>query len=420
MLERDQQYVWHPFTPQMRGYEAIPIRSAKGVWLYPYEGEPIIDAISSWWVNLHGHANPILNEALSKQAIDLEHVIFAGFTHAPAVNLAEKILKLFGLPQGKAFFSDNGSTAVEVALKIALQYFYNRDQPRLKIIAFEGAYHGDTFGAMSVGDRNPFNQPFFELLFEVQFLELPTADNHLAVYEKMQAYLSTNDVAAFIFEPLVQGAAGMRMYGAEYLEVLMQMAKKSGAFCIADEVMTGFGRTGAHFASHHLTTQPDLVCLSKGLTGGYMPLGLTLVSEPIYAFFRNQDFLKTFFHGHSFTANPLACAVALASLELLLQPQTQQAITRITSQNQHFAQEIASHKRVREVRTQGTILAIELQNQHQTSYFNEERQDLYRYFLNKGVLLRPLGNVIYTIPPYCTSADELEKVFRTIRHYLDA
>ncbi len=418
LIQKDQNYIWHPFTPQTSGYESVIIKSAKGVWLYTQEGEAIIDAISSWWVNLHGHAHQALNKALQEQSERLEHVIFAGFAHEPAICLAEQLLKNFGMYVGKVFFSDNGSTAVEVAIKIALQSFFNQDKPRLKLIAFEGAYHGDTFGSMAVGDRNAFNAPFFDLLFDVSFLPLPSDTNFDAVCSAMQAHLAQENVAAFIYEPLVQGAAGMRMYAPEHLETLMQMVHLAGGLCIADEVMTGFGRTGTLFASQQMRVQPDLVCLSKGLTGGYMPLGATLVQESVYKHFQNKPFLKTFFHGHSFTANPLACAVAKTSLDLLLEASTQANIDRITGQNKCFLEEIKQLKRVREVRTMGTILAIELENEQVTSYFNEERQDLYQYFLQKGVLLRPLGNVVYTMPPYCITENELQRVFDVIKAYI--
>jgi adenosylmethionine-8-amino-7-oxononanoate aminotransferase len=420
LIERDQQTIWHPFTPQKGFPYLLPVKSAKGCWLYLENGKKILDAISSWWVNLHGHSHPYLAEAISKQAKELEHVIFAGFTHEPAISLSERLLKILPYNQSKIFFSDNGSTAVEVALKMALQYFWNQGQKKkTKIIALEGAYHGDTFGAMSAGERSPFVAAFSPLLFEVEFLPLPNEENIEQVQSQFHKAIESQEVAAFIFEPIVQGASGMRIYEAKYLDKLIKIAHESDILCIADEVMTGFGRTGNLFASLQLQNMPDIVCLSKGLTGGMMAMGVTSCSSKVYEAFYVDDFYKTFFHGHSFTANPLACAVANASLDLLLKNECQEKIQWITHQHEAMKKEAIHWKKALNVRTKGTIFALELNTSQQTSYFNEARSYLYPIFINKGVLLRPLGNTIYVLPPYCIDSEELNFVYHAIREVME-
>lgn len=415
LLERDQQTIWHPFTPQKGFPYLLPVRAAKGSWLYLEDGRKILDAISSWWVNLHGHSHPYLAEALSRQAQQLEHVIFAGFTHEPAVRLAERLLGLLPRNQARIFFSDNGSTAVEVALKMALQFFWNNgEKHRIKIVALEGAYHGDTFGAMSAGERSPFVSPFVSHLFDVDFIPLPNQENFESVLLRFECLLQRQNVAAFIFEPLVQGAGGMRFYDATHLDKLLALARRYGVLTIADEVMTGFGRLGTLFASLQLEYMPDIVCLSKGLTGGFMPMGITSCSQEVYQAFYVDDFYKTFFHGHSYTANPLACAVANASLDLLLSETCQQQIAMIAEAHREFSRVTTAWKNVRNVRHKGTILALELDTTTQTSYFNEARSFLYPLFIEQGVLLRPLGNTIYILPPYCITIEELAFVYSAI------
>lgn len=419
-ISKDQQFVWHPFTP----FEGLPapveIVRGSGALLFTREGKTIIDAISSWWVNLHGHANPVIAAAIAQQAASLEHVIFAGLTHQPAIELAEKLIIETAWPSGKCFFSDNGSTAVEVALKIALQFFHNKGERRTKVIALQGAYHGDTFGAMAVGERSPFNAPFGDKLFEVQFLTVPYCQNpieqnlekeHDATLQSFERLLDSGDVAAFVFEPLVQGASGMNMYPAKLLNELLKYCKAQGIITIADEVMTGFGRTGKTYASQHLDTFPDLICLSKGITGGFLPLGATLVSEHLTEPFRVNDLLKTFFHGHSYTANPIACAAANASFDLLMLPQTQNAIHQLTEKLEAFARELHGHQAFNHTRHIGGILATACSTEGATGYFNEARNRLNQYFLEKGILLRPLGNVLYLIPPYVIDNEQLDYVF---------
>ena len=398
----------------------IHIDRAKDCILYAQDGKEYIDAISSWWVNIHGHANPFIAKQIAEQALKMEHIIFAGFTHTPAVELAKNLIKILPDSITKIFYSDNGSTAVEVAIKMALQYWHNQSiENKTRIIAFENSYHGDTFGAMSVGARGAFNNPFAKHLFHVDFLPTPNDANIEAVKEQLTHLLSGDDVTAFIFEPLIQGAGGMLMHRAEHLDALLQIAQQHKVLCIADEVMTGFGRTGKNFAIDFLKNKPDLVCLSKGITGGFMPLGVTACSQKIFDAFYSDKKEKAFYHGHSYTANPLACAAANASLELLLGESCQLQIQNIKLSHATFAGTLKNNDFVKEARQQGTILAIELNTKEDSSYFNTIRDDVYNFCLDAGVLLRPLGNVLYIMPPYCIRPDELEKVYQVITRVID-
>lgn len=416
---RDLQSVWHPFTPLPDNTKVLPLSGAKGVYLHTTDGRRILDAISSWWVNLHGHSHEYIAKAIYAQASTLEHVIFAGFTHEPAVRLAERLLEILPANQDKVFYSDNGSTAVEVALKMAFQYWHNQGISKKKVIAMDGSYHGDTFGAMSVGDRNVFITPFVPYLFDVEFISFPGKDTSHSVIHTFTQLASSGEVAAFIYEPLIQGAAGMRMYPPEVLNQLLTIAKEHQIICIADEVMTGFGRTGKLFASQYCAVQPDIMCLSKGLTGGTMALGVTTCTEEVIRPYRSDDLMKTFFHGHSFTANPIACAAANASLDLLLTEECQQNIRRITGKHLAFLNEISQHSRVLDARAMGTILAIEVKTSADTSYFNEVRNSLYDFFMARNILLRPLGNIVYVLPPYVITNDELDIIYRAILELLN-
>ncbi len=391
----------------------IPIVRGEGALLYAEDGTNYIDAVSSWWVNLHGHAHPYIAQQVAEQLQTLEHVIFAGFTHPAAVTFAERLIKILPQGQSRIFYSDNGSTAVEVALKMAIQYWENVGTPKKKIIAFRDSYHGDTFGAMSVSARSAFTAPFWPYLFDVSFIDVPIPGNEAETIQQLEALAKTGDMAAFIYEPLVLGTAGMVMYKPEVLNKLVRICQQHNILTIADEVMTGFGRTGRIFASDYLELKPDMTCLSKGLTGGTMALGVTSCSHRIYQAFLHNDKSKTFFHGHSYTANPVACAAGLASMDLLLQPETQQSINRISSSHAAFAESIKVLPNIKEVRQQGTILAVEFEVGC-TSYFSNLRDTLYNFALEQGVILRPLGNIIYIIPPYCIAKDQLEKVYQTI------
>ncbi|NDK56301.1 adenosylmethionine--8-amino-7-oxononanoate transaminase [Pontibacter fetidus] len=414
LAERDQQIIWHPYTQMKTAALPIAIVRGEGALLFAEDGKEYIDAVASWWVNLHGHAHPYIAEKVSEQLHTLEHVIFAGFTHQPAVELAEGLLKILPEGQSKVFYSDNGSTAVEVALKMAIQYWANLGTPKKKIIAFRDSYHGDTFGAMAVSSRSAFTAPFWSYLFEVDFIDVPVAGNEAETIAQLEALAIYGDVAAFVYEPLVLGTAGMVMYEPEVLDKLLAICQQHNILTIADEVMTGFGRTGKLFASHYLQNKPDMVCLSKGLTGGTMALGVTTCSNKIYNAFLADDKGKTLFHGHSYTANPVACAAGIASLALTTSPETQQNLERIATRHQAFAEELKPLQGIKEVRQRGTILAIEFADES-TSYFSNLRDLFYNYTLEQGVILRPLGNIIYIIPPYCITDTQLDKVYQTIK-----
>ena len=381
------------------------------------DGTRYLDAISSWWVNLHGHSHhPFIAERVSEQLRTLEHVLFAGFTHPAAVELAEQLLALLPANQARAFYSDNGSTAVEVALKMVLQYFHNLGQPeRRTFICFQNSYHGDTFGAMAVSARGAFTEPFWPLLFDVEFLEVPVPGREAETLAQLDALLTRPDVAGFIFEPLVLGTAGMVMYEPEVLSELLRRCHQAGVLCIADEVMTGFGRTGPLFASELLIEQPDIMCFSKGLTGGTLAMGLTTCAAPIYAAFLSDDKMRALFHGHSYTANPVACAAALASLELTRAEECTAQRRRIEAAHAAFRQEIEGQPGIRAVRHRGTILAVEYDPGEGTSYFSRLRDAFYQLALDHHVVLRPLGNVVYLLPPYCTTNAELELLYAVLR-----
>lgn len=417
LSERDQQNIWHPYTQMLTATPAIPIVKGKGAYLEDEHGKQYLDAISSWWVTIHGHAHPYIAQKVAEQLLQLEHVIFAGFTHPPAIDLAEALLSILPNNQEKVFYTDNGSTAIEVALKMCLQFWNNKDQKREKIIAFKNAYHGDTFGSMSISGRSAWTKPFANLLFDVVFIEAPTEGNLPEI--KKQVSQIASDTACLVYEPLVQGSAGMLMHEAIHLDELMKHCRKEGILLVQDEVFTGFGRTGKNFATDHLIEQPDLMCFSKGLTGGTMPLGITTCKQEIYEAFLSEDRHKALFHGHSFTANPLACTAALASLELLLQTETQHNIARICQQHSQYAMTIKDHPQVREVRQIGTILAIEWETGDESSYFNSFRDQLYNYFLDKRILLRPLGNIIYLVPPYCIEEEALNYIYSCITEALE-
>jgi adenosylmethionine-8-amino-7-oxononanoate aminotransferase len=420
IVNKDQQFIWHPFTHIKYAKEPINIVRSEGLYYIDENGNKIMDAISSWWVNLHGHSHPYISKKVSEQLFTNEHSIFSDFTHPTAVLLAERLIKKLPNNIHRVFYSDNGSTAVEVALKMALQYWNNKGENRTKFICFENAYHGDTFGGMSVGARNVFNQSFSSLLFDVEHIPTPTNENIFELKEKIKSLSSKNDIAGFIYEPLVQGASGMLMYEASLLDELISICKQNNILCIADEVMTGFGRTGTFFASEQMENKPDIICLSKGLTGGYMPLGVTACSNFIYEAFIQSDKTKTFFHGHSYTANPTACSAALASLDLMDEKQTLESIRQITEAHLSFKIEIENHNACKRVRCCGTILAVELTSTENTNYLNKESENIASYFLQKGILLRPLGNIFYLIPPYCITTNELSYIYATIKEFLNA
>lgn len=418
LSKRSKSVVWHPFTQMQLGPDPIGLVRGEGVYLYDEEGKQYIDGISSWWTCLHGHSHPYIAEKINEQAKRLEHVIFAGFTHEPAVRLAERLLEVLPSNQSRIFYSDNGSTAVEVGLKMAFQYWQNIGREKKKVIAFKEGYHGDTFGAMSVGSRSAFTEPFSPFLFDVEFVESPAKDAKKCL-EDIKQLVETNDVAAIIYEPLVQGAGGMLIYTRETLDAILSLCKQYEVLCIADEVMTGFYRTGEFFASNVGEEQPDILCLSKGLTGGVMAMGVTTCTAKIYDAFLSDHFMsKTFFHGHSFTANPLACASANASLDLLLGDECQSRIKQIQSKHETFALGISANENVKNVRVLGTILALDIKSEVITGYGNAVRDEINYFFLDHGILLRPLGNTVYLLPPYCISDQELDLIYTKIREYI--
>ena len=419
-VSRDLASIWHPYTAVSDREIPIYIEKASGLYLYTEKGEAIMDAVGSWWVNLHGHSHPYIAKKISEQAETLEHVMFAGFTHKPAIKLAEALLGLFNGRFSKVFYSDNGSTAVEVALKMSFQFWFNKACPKTKVLALEGAYHGDTFGAMSVGERSLFTQAFQSFLFDVVFI--PLAENSLQVAEEL---FETEEFACFIFEPLIQGAAGMVMYEARWLDQLIRLAKNKNVLCIADEVFTGFGRTGKAFAIDHCQESVDIICLSKGLTGGALPLGATLCTASIFEAFKENNKqpsdleglnIKTFFHGHSFTANPIACTAALASLELFSLPSCQDSVQAIENSHKEFCNSFdpSKYPAIETVRHKGVVLVIVYKVEQDYGYLSEMRNSLYAYFLSKGILLRPLGNIVYLVPPYCINSTELERLYQAI------
>lgn len=415
--ELDRKYVWHPFTQEKTEPHPFVVESAKDATLYLEGGNTLLDCNSSWWVNVHGHGNPEIQQAINEQFSKVDHVIFAGATHHKAIELAQRVATLLPSDLEKVFFSDNGSTAVEVALKMTIQFWHNQGIKKKKILAMRGAYHGDTFGAMSAGERDYFNVPFEDYFFSVDFIDFPNEKNEMAVLEMADEFLSTGEYATLIVEPLIQGSSGMRTYSSFFLDKLVEMARCYETLVIFDEVMTAWGRTGKMFALDHLKQVPDIVCLSKGLTGGVLPLGLTVASQKIYDAFWRDEKHKAMLHGHSFTGNPLACAAACASLTLFERESTWENIARICRMNVEFAKEIKGKELPVSVRNLGTILALEIENDKH-GYFSTLKEEAYLFFLKNGLLLRPLGNVIFINPPYCLKKEEQEFIFEKIRQFL--
>jgi len=412
--EKDKEFVWHPFTQAKTALPPMVINRAEGVWLFAENGKKYMDVNSSWWTNIHGHGNEYIADKIREQFLELDHVIFAGVTHPKAVELSERILNLLNGDFQKVFFSDNGSTSVEVAIKMVYQYWFNKGISKKRFLAIEGSYHGDTFGAMSVGQRGNFNQPFEHLFFDVDFIAFPTSENQEEVLKSIESLFQTGEFAGFIFEPLIQGAAGMRIYNADFLNKAIELAKKHQVLTIADEVMTGFYRTGTAFSIHQLKARPNIICLSKGLTGGVLPLGLTVSTNEIYQAFLADETAKALLHGHSFTGNALACASSCASLDLLLSDETLHAVARITKSHQKFVLEHKKNPLFESINSLGTILSISLKTEEGNSYFQQIRDQAYQYFLAHGFLIRPLGNVIFVNPPYCITDEELESVYKVI------
>ena len=421
LAARDGACLWHPYTQMLNQPPPLEVVRGAGVYLYTADGRRYLDGVSSWWVNIHGHAHPKLNAALARQAETLEHVIFAGCTHPPAVELAERLVALLPDRVARVFYSDNGSTAVEVGLKLAWQYWLNRGEPeRRTFIALEHAYHGDTVGAMSVSAASSFTAPFEPLLFPVVRVADPCryrdprgqmrtrgSSECLASLEAQLEALGPT-VAGVLVEPMLQGVGGMIIQPPEYVAGVRRLCDRFGTLLIADEVLTGFGRTGRMFACEHAQVSPDIICLSKGLTAGYMPLAATAATEAIYEAFLSEDRGKTFFHGHSYTANPLACAVGLASLDLFRDEDVLGRIARLEAQLRAGLEPLGELPWVGDLRVIGGVGVVELAPApgQAGGYFDQVGPRVARAFLDRGLLIRPLGNVVYFMPPYAISDDE--------------
>jgi adenosylmethionine-8-amino-7-oxononanoate aminotransferase len=415
-LALDQRHVWHPYTQHGIAPTATPVVRGEGAWLTRADGSRLLDAISSWWVTLHGHAHPAIASAVAEQARVLEQVIFAGFTHEPAARLAAELAERLPAGLSRIFYSDDGSTAVEVAVKMALQYWRLRGEARPLIAALENAYHGDTFGAMSTSARGVFTEPFAPQLFEVARLPDPSSGDALAGLRRLLEERG-GELAAVIVEPLLLAAGGMRMWSEQALRGLRELTREAGVLLIADEVATGFGRTGPLFACERAGISPDLMCLSKGLTGGFMPLGVTAAGEELFEAFRSAERRHTFFHGHSFTGNPLACAAARASLALL---DEECAARRDAIEAAHHAglARLAGDARVLRPRVLGTVAAFELDAEGM-GYLDPVGRELAAFAAREGVLLRPLGNTVYLLPPYCITPGELDAVYGVVQRFLE-
>lgn len=418
--------IWHPFTNAALDPAPIEIERAEGVWLHARDGRKIIDAVSSWWVNLHGHANPRIAAAVGEQARKMEHVILAGFTHEPAEELATRLRKWVAPELTHLFFSDDGSTAVEVALKLAVQYFSNTGRPeKNEIVALEHGYHGDTAGAMSVSDDSPFTDPFRAMRYAVHRVHaaycyrcpvgLKRESCHIECVGKLEKLLEERGekIAAVIVEPLLQAAGGMIVHPVEFLQKVRALCSKHDVLLIADEVLTGFGRTGKMFACDLAGVAPDLMCLSKGITGGFLPMGATLCSDRVAAAFHSENRMHTFYHGHSYTGNALACAAANASLRIFDDEPVFERIGAIARIHAERLAQLKTYAVVGDTRQIGTIGAIELRTDD-AGYLSAMRPKLYGFFLERGVLLRPLGNVVYVLPPYVISPEELHRVWDVI------
>jgi len=418
ILKKDAQHIWHPLTQHKTAMPPLAISHARGNYLFDHDGNNYFDAISSWYTCSYGHTNPVLTQALKDQVDQLHHVVFAGMTHEPAVRLSEKLLNILPENQAKLFFSENGSTSVEIALKMAFQYHFNRGEKRLAVVALEGGFHGDTFGAMSASGLSVYNGPFEDLLIDVIRISAPTHKNIEQVLEQVDQLIAENQIASFIYEPLVQGAAAMQMNDANALDKLLVRFRESGIITIADEVMTGFGKTGTHFASDQINTKPDIICLSKALTGGIMPMAITSCTQKVYEAFLSDETSRGFFHGHTYSGNPLGCTVASAAIDLLASDEIQDGIKQISESHSKFSAELKKHKLVGDVRHCGVIIAFDLAMEMQR--YGNERNEMFQWFWNKGVFLRPLGKTIYLVPPFATSQEELDFLYRTILEFLNS
>jgi adenosylmethionine-8-amino-7-oxononanoate aminotransferase len=404
--------VWHPFTQHAVQPEAIPIDRGEGAWLETADARRIF-AISSWWVVTHGHRHPHIVQAIKDQADRLDQVIFAGFTHEPAEKLARHLIAITPPALEYVFFSDSGSTSVEVALKMALGFWRNRGEQRSRILALEGAYHGDTIGGMSVGERGVFNAPYDPLLFDVERIPFPAAGREQATLDAITTACRNAGIAALIVEPLILGAGGMLIYPPWVLTEMKRICEAHGVLFIADEVMTGWGRTGTRFACEQANVVPDIACYSKGLTGGSLPLAVTLCRADIFEAHYSTDRTKTFFHSSSYTANPIACAAAYANLEIWQREPVMERIAAVASAQTKGLDPFRGDRRFTNVRQLGTIAALDIAT-NDAGYLAGIGPLIYNEFLGRGLLVRPLGNTIYLMPPYCSTPHELDRVFDAV------
>ena len=417
LSDRDKKHLWHPLTQHKLYPDHLPIVRAKGSLLYDEDGKTYIDGIASWYTCMYGHCNEVITNNIKQQIDELDQVVFSGFTHKPAIELSERLIAILPNNQEKIFFSDNGSTSVDVAIKMALQYYYNKGEKRSKLIAFEDAFHGDTFGAMSVSGLSVYNGPFEDLLISVDRIAVPNKNNVEAVCAHFESLVATGEIAAFIYEPLVQGAAAMKMYDRSFLERILEIAKKFKVLTIADEVMTGFGKTGKNFASDYMDIKPDIICMAKSLTAGVVPMAITSSTKEVYNSFYDNELKKGFFHGHTYSANPLACSAAIAGIDLLQSDLIQQNIKSITKRHLEFKELMDKHPKVKSTRVLGVIFALDLDVEMKR--YGKLRDKLYRFYMKNGVFLRPLGNTIYILPPFVISNTELDKIYSVIERSLD-
>ena len=395
----------------------LGIVKAKGAILYDEHGKEYIDGISSWYTSVYGHCNDAIIAKVYAQMQELDQVVFSGFTHEPAIALSEALIALLPPNQEKLFFSDNGSTSTEIGIKMALQFHHNQGKKRSVLLAFEDGFHGDTFGAMSVSSLSVYNGPFEDYFIDVKRIPVPTDDNIGSLLHELENTIDLDAIAGFIYEPLVQGAAAMKMHKAAHLEEILKVIKSHGVLAIADEVMTGFGKTGKHFASDYLEVKPDIICMSKALTAGMLPMAVTSCTQEVYDAFYSDDIAKGLFHGHTYTANPLACSAALAGIELLTSEEIQKSITQITQWHQEFDAEIKDHPKVAATRQTGIIYALDL-NIVMERYGNV-RDKLFTHFMDSGVFLRPLGNTIYILAPFITTKEQMQKIYNSIKEVLN-
>ncbi|MFD0863330.1 adenosylmethionine--8-amino-7-oxononanoate transaminase [Sungkyunkwania multivorans] len=417
LSERDQKHLWHPLTQHKLHSKMLAITKAKGAVLWDENGKEYVDGIASWYTSMYGHCNPYITGKVTEQMQTLDQVVFSGFTHEPAVQLSEALIEILPKNQQKLFFSDNGSTATEIGLKMALQYHFNKGEKRNTLVAFEEGFHGDTFGAMSVSGLSVYNGPFEEFFIQVARIPVPDGSNDQEVYEQLESLIEKENIAGFIYEPLVQGAAAMKMHHAKGLCRLLRLCSEHDVITIADEVMTGFGKTGSYFASDHMLNKPDVICMSKALTAGLVPMAITSCTQKVYDAFYSDDIAKGLFHGHTYTANPLACSAALAGIELLRSKEIQDNITRIIRSHQAFDEQIKHHKKVASTRQCGIIYALDL-NVKMDRYGNL-RDRLFDHFMKHGVFLRPLGNTIYILAPYIITDQQLRHIYDAIEAALE-